>query len=73
MIIYRLWTLKDNKLDKKSTKVVEKLKDYYHLSTETVEKLQNENNVKISSTIYVDKDNEFIWPEITKVVDIVMR
>ena len=31
----------------------------------TVEKLQNENNVKISSTIYVDKDNEFIWPEIT--------
>lgn len=65
VIIYRLWTLKDNKLDKKSTKVVEKLKDYYHLSTETVEKLQNENNVKISSTIYVDKDNEFIWPEIT--------
>ena len=30
-----------------------------------MEKLQNENNVKISSTIYVDKDNEFIWPEIT--------
>ena len=51
VIIYRLWTLKDNKLDKKST--------------ETVEKLQNENNVKISSTIYVDKDNEFKWPEIT--------
>ena len=40
VIIYRLWTLKDNKLDKKSTKTVEKLKVYYHLSTETVEKLK---------------------------------
>lgn len=65
VIIYRLWTLKDNKLDKKSTKTVEKIKMYYNLSTETVEKLKTENNVKISSTIYVDKDNEFKWPEIT--------
>ena len=65
VVIYRLWTLKNNKLDKKSTEIVEKLKNYYNLSTETVEKLKNENNVKISSTIYVDKDNEFKWPEIT--------
>lgn len=65
VIIYRLWTLKNNQLDEKSTKVVEKLKKYYNLSTETVEKLKTENNIKISSTIYVDKDNEFKWPEIT--------
>ena len=65
MIIYRLWTLKDNKLDEKSIKTVQKLERYYNLSTETVEKLKTENNVKISSTIYVDKDNEFKWPEIT--------
>ncbi len=65
VIIYRLWTLKDNKLDEKSIKTVKKLERYYNLSTETVEKLKTENNVKISSTIYVDKDNEFKWPEIT--------
>lgn len=65
VIIYRLWTLKANKLDEKSTKIVEKLEKYYNLSTETVEKLINEENIKISSTIYVDKDNEFKWPEIT--------
>ena len=65
VIIYRLWTLKDNKLDEKSTKIVEKLEKYYNLSPETVEKLKNEDNIKISSTIYVDKDNEFKWPEIT--------
>ena len=65
MIIYRIWTLKDGKLNEQSTKTVEKLKKHYHLSTKTVEKLKTENNVKISSTIYVDKDNEFLWPSIT--------
>lgn len=65
VIIYRLWTLQGNKLDKKSTKIVEKLKEHYHLADKVVEKLKVENNVKISSTIYVDKDNEFAWPEIT--------
>ena len=39
-VIYRLWTLKDNKLDEKSTKIVERLKTYYKLSPETVEKIQ---------------------------------
>lgn len=62
-IIYRLWTLQDGKFDEKSTKTVEKIIDYYNLSPEIVEKIYNENNVKISSTIYVDKDNEFEWPD----------
>lgn len=63
-VIYRLWTLKNNELDTNSQKIVEKIKDYYNLSTETVEKIKNENNIKISSTIYVDKDNEFVWPTV---------
>jgi len=63
-VIYRLWTLKDNKLDKKSTEIVNKIKEYYKLSIETVERIKNEKNIKIESTIYVDKDNEFEWPEI---------
>lgn len=62
VIIYRLWTLQDGKLDEKSTKIVEKITDYYNLSPEIVEKLNTESNVKIASTIYVDKDNEFEWP-----------
>lgn len=63
-VIYRLWTLKENELDEKSTKIVEKIQDYYQLSQETVEKIKKERNSKITSTIYVDKDNEFIWPTI---------
>ena len=63
-IIYRLWTLHDNSLDQKSTEIVDKIKKYYQLSSETVEKIIIKNNIKISSTIYVDKDNEFEWPTI---------
>lgn len=65
-IIYRLWTLHDGKFDKKSTETVEKIIDYYKLSPKTVEKIYNENNVKITPTIYVDKDNEFVWPDENK-------
>jgi len=62
-VIYRLWTLKDNKLDEKSTEIVNKIKDYYKLSPDIVDKVINEKNIKIRSNIYVDKDNEFEWPE----------
>ena len=65
-IIYRLWTLQNGKFDEKSTRIVEKIIDYYKLSPETVEKIYNENNVKITPTIYVDKDNEFEWPDDNK-------
>ena len=65
-IIYRLWTLHDGKFDKKSTETVEKIIDYYKLSPKTVEKIYNENNVKITPAIYVDKDNEFVWPDENK-------
>ena len=64
-VIYRLWTLNNNQLDEKSTQIVERIKSYYNLSTETVEKIKRENNIKILSTIYVDKANLFTWPEIT--------
>lgn len=62
--IYRLWTLNENKLDAKSTKIVEKIIKYYNLSPEMVEKVKNDSNIKIAESIYVDKDNEFVWPRI---------
>ncbi len=63
-VIYRLWTLKNNELDEKSTKIVDKIKEYYDLSPETVDKIKNTTNIKISSRIFVDKDNEFSWPTV---------
>ena len=65
IIIYRLWTLKNNQLDSKSQETVNKIRKYYNLPQETVDKIYTSNNIKIKSTIYVDKDNEFSWPEVT--------
>ena len=30
-----------------------------------MEKIKTEKNIKVLSTVYVDKENEFTWPEIT--------
>ena len=63
-VIYRLWTLKENELDEKSTIIVDKIIKHYNLDKEFIEKVKTENNIKINSTTYVDKDNEFTWPKI---------
>ena len=62
-IVYRFWTMEDNNLSKESTELVEKIINHYQLSPEIVEKLKTENNIKINSHIYVNKANEFIWPD----------
>ena len=67
IIIYRLWAQKENKLDEKFTIIVEKLKDYYHLSTEVVENIKENKNTKIDINKYVDKNNLFEWPKISNV------
>jgi len=64
IIIYRYWTLEDNKLNEKSTNIVDKIKNYYDLSPETVEKIKTENHIKIRDNLYIDKKNEFIWPNL---------
>lgn len=61
-IIYRIWTLKNYKLNKLSTFIVDKIIDYYHLNSNFKEKVINEINIKIKDNIYLDKDNLFIWP-----------
>ena len=62
-IVYRFWTMEDNNLSKESTELVEKIINHYQLSPEIVEKLKTENNIKINSHTYVNKANEFIWPD----------
>lgn len=63
-IVYRFWTLKNNQLDKKTTETVNKIAEYYHLSTKLVEKIKREDNIKIVKNVYISKDNEFLWPEL---------
>jgi len=68
-ISYRLWTLKNRILDKKSTKVVEKIISFYDLSDDIVEKLYNDSQIKICTNTYVNKDNLFEWPSMDSKCD----
>lgn len=61
-IVYRIWVLNNLELDEKSTKIVKKIINHYHLSTEIVQKIKSLKNIKLKDNIYLDKDNEFIWP-----------
>ena len=64
IIIFRFWTMDNGKMNNKSTEIVEKIKKYYSLSTETVEKIKTEKHIKIRENLYIDKANEFIWPNL---------
>ena len=66
VVIYRIWALINGKLDKKSTKIVEKIKNHYQLSTDIVDKIYQEKNTKIFMNRYVDKASLFQWPKWTK-------
>ena len=58
-IIYRVW------INKLSTIIVDKIINHYKLSTEIVDKIKDEDNIKIKDNIYLDKDYEFDWPVIS--------
>lgn len=64
IIVYRFWTLKNLKLNTNSTQIVEKIIDNYNLSTDIVDKIYNEENIKIANNIYISKDNLFVWPDL---------
>ena len=63
-ISYRLWTLNNYQLDRKSTETVEKIINSYKISAETVEKLYTLPSIKIYFNTYVDKENLFNWPSL---------
>ena len=69
-ISFRLWTLDNLKLDKKSTIIVDKIINSYNLSTDVVEKIKKDKSVKIFNNTFVNKDNLFDWPDINKDLNI---
>ena len=68
-IIYRIWTLSSLKLDNYSLKIVDKIDDHYNLDNDILDKIKVDKNIKIRDNIYLDKDYEFIWPNINKEQD----
>lgn len=64
IIVFRFWTMENDSLDRKSTKIVDRIISYYDLSPEIVEKIKKEKHIKIKDNLYVDKANEFVWPNL---------
>lgn len=64
IIIYRFWTMDNGKMNQQSTEIVNKMILYYDLSPEFVEKIKNEKHIKLKDNIFIDKANEFVWPNL---------
>lgn len=64
-IVYRFWTLKDNKLDTKMLECLDKIKEKYFITDEVYNIIIKGNNVKINNNIYINKDKEFEWPSLS--------
>ena len=64
-IVYRIWTLENNTLNKLSTLIVDKIITYYKLDKSFKKDVLNNKNIKITNNIYLDKGNKFIWPSNT--------
>lgn len=64
-IVYRFWTLKDNKLDTKMLEYLDKIKEKYFITDEVYNTIIKGNNVKINNNIYINKDKEFEWPSLS--------
>ena len=56
-LVYRYW-LGNNKF--KDSIIVQELVKHYNLDKE----VYNINNIKINNTLYINKDEEFIWPDL---------
>jgi len=63
-INYRLWTLKNNRLDLFSTEIVKKIIAYYNLSGDIIDEVYNKKNIKIDINTYIDKADLFEWPNL---------
>lgn len=63
-IVFRFWTMDNNNLNKKSTDIVDRIIAYYKLSPEIVDKIKKESNIIIKDNLYINKANEFVWPNI---------
>lgn len=61
-IVYRFWTLDNNTLNQKDKDTINYIINYYKLDNSLKNKIYNDNNIKISNNIYINKSNKFVWP-----------
>ena len=63
-VMYRIWTLNGFEMNAQAKEIIEGLRSYYHLSDDLIQSMIENNHVQISDRIYLDKENEFVWPDL---------
>lgn len=63
-VMYRIWTLDGFHLNEQAKEIIQGLTLYYHLSGDLESQMIAENHVQITERIYLDKENEFVWPDL---------
>lgn len=63
-IVYRYWTI-NSKTDLKKDYSINRLINHYHFNEDMIRKIYNEDNIKVNETLYINKDEEFIWPSLS--------
>lgn len=61
--VYRYWTLKEN-LILKDNPILDTIIDYYNLSMEKQQEIEQKGNIKVDDFTFINKDKEFNWPSL---------
>ncbi len=61
-IVYRFWTLKDNKLSLSNKKLLDKIENHYKLDNKMHKIILEKENIRIDNNTYINKGKEFCWP-----------
>ncbi len=68
-IIYRIWTLKNQKFDETTQKIIDNLANHYHLDDKKLSTITVEKNIELVPRVFLDKENQFTWPSLENEVE----
>lgn len=63
-VVLRFWALNNYKFDKFQYDILCKIIDYFDLNKNLISEIEDKDNIKILDRVYINKDTEFVWPNL---------
>lgn len=63
-IVLRFWALENLQFNEINKRNIDKIINHYNLSSDIIKKIMNDENIKISDRLYINKDKLFEWPNL---------
>lgn len=63
-VVLRFWALNNNKFNKLQYKILDEIIACFDLNRNLIPEIETKNNIKILNRLYINKDKEFVWPNI---------